>query len=215
MLVKAIVYDLDGTLVNSAQIVIEILNRMRVERGLEPLPLERYIPWMSVGGIEMIRNALDESDPDAIKKDLSRFRQSYIEMPTPNESIYSGVRDVLKYLSNKGYQLGVCTNKPRVLVDKIMSETGLGEFFSFIQAGGDIPVKKPHPDTLKLCISNLESNHINTLMVGDSTVDQRLAINCKTDFVFFSNGYDDGVDRSKVKATICEHQQIIDYIRIR
>ena len=212
MVVHAIVYDLDGTLIDSAHIVAQILNRMREDRGLPALLLERYTPWMSVGGAEMIGYALDETDSNAIQEDLRVFRQSYLNLPTPEESVYPGVRETLMALTDEGYHLGVCTNKPRVLVDKIMAETGLGGFFRFTQAGGDLAVRKPHPDTLKSCILGLGSSYFNTLMVGDSTIDQKLAMECKTDFVFFSDGYDDGVDRSKSQKIICEHLELIDWL---
>lgn len=209
---SSIVYDLDGTLIDSAIVVAELLNELRAERALPPLAIEDYKPWLSMGGHAMIAAALHIEEA-ASESALVTFRRRYFERPTDPATLYPAVPDTLARLKDDGLHLGLCTNKPRALTNKVLAETGLADFFEVICAGNDLTTSKPHPDNLLLCLKALGSRAEVTLMVGDSTVDQRLAAASGARFVFFSGGYDDGVVLGSHTPVIHRHSEIYELIR--
>lgn len=129
---------------------------------------------------------------------LKIFRENYKNRPTPVDSIFDGVRDLLCELSGRQYSLAICTNKPRFLAQKVLKELAIDEFFSVMCADGDLPTKKPNPANLLYCLNAFGISPSQSLLVGDSKVDQDLALACKVPFAWFTAGNDDGVDPLKV-----------------
>jgi phosphoglycolate phosphatase len=201
---KHVVFDLDGTLVNSAAIVSSILNSLRTDLGLPPVPIQSFIPWLSLGGDALVSNAL-EIPIDHVSPFTKTFRQVYFEQQTPLESIYPGVFETLELLTANNISLSICTNKPRHLAEKVLKETRLGDFFSFLSAGGDFPTNKPDPQNLLACFRFKSLISAESFFVGDSTVDQTTANACNVNFIFHTNGYDDGVDKQSSYACFANY----------
>ena len=185
----ALVFDLDGTLVDSAPVLKQILNGMRGERGLPPLTIETYRAWSSEGGSALIARSM-EIDETRTAEDLSYFRESYEKLPTPVESVYPGVRNFLNEASKRCVKLGVCTNKPGRLSQKVLVETKLCTFFKSVISGDSLLVKKPDPTPLLEVITRLGVDKNKTLYVGDSGIDHKTAIAAGVDFLLFKSGYD-------------------------
>ncbi|MBU3625039.1 HAD-IA family hydrolase [Polynucleobacter sp. JS-Safj-400b-B2] len=208
---KLIVYDLDGTLIDSAKIVTSVLNQMRTERGLEHLEAEQLVPWLSMGGEDLVANALG-LPVKGIQSHLTDFRKRYSEIDTPNDSIYPGIKETLNHFVNSGFQLAVCTNKPRVLAEKVLKETQLYDYFGYMNAGGDLPYKKPHPQTLLSCLEFFGVDSREAILVGDSTVDQSLAQATDVAFVQYLPGYDDGIELFNPQMKINHHRDLKNLI---
>lgn len=211
MNVKAIVFDLDGTLVDSGRMVTAILNSIRSKLGKPELPLNEFLPWLSLGGEQLITHALEVSGSD-VKIYLGYFRQQYFELQTPVDSLYAGVADVLSVMNAKDYLLSICTNKPRRLAQKVLIETGIMEYFSFICAGDDLPTRKPHQDNLKACMDCFGLAPYEGIVVGDSSVDQCMANKLGMPFYFHRNGYDDGVKLEDVNYTFESYIELLTEI---
>jgi len=205
---NAIIYDLDGTLVDSAPVVAAVLNKLRRKIGLPSLPQKSFYRWISMGGLELVGNALN-IPPNRSDAYLSEFRELYLDEMVPMNSLYPGVKDVLRLLKNRQVKLGICTNKPRKLVEKVLKDTGITQFFDHVVAGDDLPTKKPHIDNVNVILRALGVAPGSTLFVGDSTVDQRLAENAGIAFAFFSSGYDDGVNQGRTAFNFDEHSALI------
>ncbi len=210
---RLIVYDLDGTLVDSAQMVSAILNEMRLQQGLSLCAPETLTPWLSLGGEDLIRHALEVRDDSKIIEYLNEFRRRYFLKPTDPHSLYPGVRIVLERLRDQGFLMAICTNKPRRLALKVLEESGIRDFFDFVNAGGDLPSKKPDAGNLQACLDFFSVKRDEALLVGDSTVDQTMAQRAQVPFVFFKGGYDDGVDESLVWQVIEHHGELLPCIR--
>mgnify|MGYP005756079891 CR=1 FL=1 len=206
---STIVYDLDGTLLDSAATVVALLNGLRAERAMPPLTRKDCTRWLSIGGKTMVAAALDIPELEA-QPFLDTFRARYQALPTDPAILYPAVLDTLSELKTLGVRLGLCTNKPRPLTDKILAETGLGAYFSTVCAGLALPTCQPPPDTLPACRKGRGSRAEDTLVVGDSRVDQTLAETCGTDFCFFSGGYDDGVRQDACTLTLKHHDEILN-----
>ena len=141
---------------------------------------------------------------------VSEFRLRYRQIPTPISCLYPGVLDTITFLSRRGIKLGICSNKPEYLCRKIISETGIDEMMGVIVGGDTLSVSKPFREPVDYVIQQLGGQHESALLVGDSSVDQRAALAANIPFVFFSSGYDDGVDRTKALHVITRIPQLLD-----
>lgn len=199
MAIKTVVFDFDGTLVDTAPIIQVLLNELRNEFGMGPLAPEVYAPWMSLGGTVLITNSLELSDPDEIKKYLVEFRSRYLKLPGTVSPLFKNVKPALELLSSNGIQIALCTNKPKMLIDKIMEDWDIGSYFDYVTTGNDDKTDKPNPKKLLMCIEALGSTLDESIFVGDAKLDKVTADNAQTKFGLFAGGYNDGVDE-----TVCD-----------
>jgi len=135
-----LVFDLDGTLVDTAKVAGKLIATMREECCLAPLAHEQLIPYMSIGGLEMIKGVLEVGENEA-EKALVCFRNRYAKTQTSLDDVYTGVPETLKALADSGAVLSICTNKPRALAIKVLSETDLLHYFRRISAGDDLSTR--------------------------------------------------------------------------
>jgi phosphoglycolate phosphatase len=195
-----ICFDLDGTLVNSAPQVLFIINQMRQAVGLSCLDLSDLIPYLSLGGIQMIEASLNCPAVEAEAR-LTQFRHCYQGLVPESTKLYGGVELVLAKLYKSGIRLTICTNKPRKLAEKVLNEAAIRQHFDFLCAGDDLPTKKPYVDNLLACCNAVNVKPSSTWLVGDSIVDQNLALGAGVPFIFHKSGYDDGVQPQKCYMT--------------
>lgn len=189
--IEIVVFDLDGTLIDSAPTVASLLNDMRAECGLGPIDITLYRKWSSVGGLSLVQRALG-MDCNAPAK-LAEFRARYRAFRTPLSSVFHGVKETLDTLKSQNIGMAICSNKPEHLAQKVLIETGLRGYFHSV-IGGDTTIRtKPHRDPLDLSLKHFTALPSAAILVGDSSVDQRTAQAAAIPFVFFSSGYDDGV----------------------
>ena len=208
MSVDLIVYDLDGTLIDSARTVLSIVNQMRSELGRPPVDKSTLVPWISLGGIHLIAKSL-EIDLSEAEKSLEEFRRRYLKYCHQETDLYPGIRETLDALTYSNKFLAICTNKPRNLVNKILAELSLERYFECVVAGGDLVNQKPHPQNLLECLNHFKCNSDSAILIGDSTVDQRMASFCRVPFAFFRPGYDDGVNRIQASVILDAHIDLL------
>lgn len=208
---KAVIYDLDGTLVDSAPTVSFVLNKLRVSLGLSELQQSDFYDWISLGGKELIIRALNIAE-DQSDTFLADFRKMYVYKDVPISTVYPNVLKTLNDLICRGVKVGLCSNKPRHLVDSVLDDTGLISLFECVLAGDDLPTKKPSAANLNWCLNSLNTQPEDALFVGDSTVDQMAANNTGISFAFFSNGYNDGVSEKDAYRVFHDHGQFMQLI---
>jgi phosphoglycolate phosphatase len=201
-----VVFDLDGTLVDSAHVVRELLNGLREERGLPPITQQELLPLLSLGGVPMLQGAVVKDFEEAAKA-LEIFRARYAKLPTPIGSVYPGVVETLQALRGANVPMSICTNKPRNLANKVLNETGLSKYFRHVCAGDDLPSRKPDRANLQACLTYSSIEALPVYLVGDSKIDEALAFNGGVPFWFFSSGYDDGVNVADAAAVFSNYKE--------
>ncbi|MFG1412385.1 HAD-IA family hydrolase [Xanthobacter sp. VTT E-85241] len=203
MRVRGIVFDLDGTLVDSAPSVASVLNGMRAEHGFAPVPDSRYRGWISLGAPTLVRNALDMHTGDCTME-LAEFRRRLARHRVPASSLYAGVPEVLERLARRGMALAICSNKPESLCVKLLEDTGIAGYFGAVIGGDTMSASKPSREPILAALAGMGTEPDDAIFVGDSTVDQKGSAAAGVRFVFFAGGYDDGVRRADCFLTIGE-----------
>lgn len=211
MSIDTVLFDLDGTLLDSAPLVGRILNDMRERTGQISLPLSSYRKWISLGATDLVGNAM-EVEVQNVSSLVQEFRHRYHELPTPINTLFPGVTETITALTVSGVRLGICSNKPEHLCRKALVETGLSNHFGCVVGGDTLSHPKPYRQPLDYALGFLGSTASSAIFVGDSTVDQRAAHAAKLSFVFFTGGYDDGVDVTAAKWCIDTVAQVLSIV---
>jgi phosphoglycolate phosphatase len=185
----ALIFDLDGTLVDSCAICVEILSDMLRARGsshaIDPIAAR---PWMSVGGARMVAALLgpDCGDPDA---EIAEFRRLYAVKKTSADTLFAHVATGLQRLAQAGHALAICSNKPQNLVDNVLRDTGLAPLFTSIVGQRPGLRAKPAPDMLNAVLAELDAAPDQGLFIGDSEIDHQVAQEAGMGFLFVTYGY--------------------------
>ena len=187
-----IIFDFDGTLIHSAPIVKNIINVLRARLNLSPLRESDIYPWISRGGLTMIASCLDLSEKKSTPW-LKEFRRIYLKTKMSENLLYSGVVDFLNWAQKHQYIMAICSNKPEPLINKALEQTKIKSFFSVVLGGSEKTRAKPSPERILKILENLKLNKDESILVGDSLTDYETSYNAGIQFVFYENGYDDGV----------------------
>ncbi|HEU0120283.1 MAG TPA: HAD-IA family hydrolase [Bryobacteraceae bacterium] len=174
-----LIFDLDGTLVDSKQDLIDSVNATRGYMNMAPLPGPTVAKYVGRGAMALIQSALGEAAPaEQVEKAHAFFIQYYGEHMLDKTVLYDGVRESLDALRERGHLLAVLTNKPVRFSERMMDRLGLGRHFLRIYGGNSFePKKKPDPVGIHALISESSIPGERTIMVGDSSVDIRTARN--------------------------------------
>jgi phosphoglycolate phosphatase len=197
-LTQILIFDLDGTLVDSSNTVLEILNGIRYELKKNIFKLEDVVPILSLGGEDMIKFTIENNNDADIKQYLEIFRIRYNQHSLKHEKLYPFVFHTLAQLRDIGIPLAICTNKPKNIVQKVLIKHSIYNFFDIIIDGNDVKQKKPNPEGLQMILNYKSISAKNAVFVGDSRVDQNAANKIKIPFIWHESGYDDGVDTDNI-----------------
>ena len=189
-----VVFDLDGTLIDSAPDMHLAVNRMLADLGCAPLTLADIRTMVGDGASALVARALAarhcvSADPT---RALAEFLSHYEAAPTAMTRPFPGVPETLERLQAIGLTLAVCTNKPTRLTQMILEGLGIARFFARVVAGDSMPFRKPDPRALMEVVDGFGVNKAATLMVGDSEVDAATAHGASVPFVLMTYGYHRG-----------------------
>jgi phosphoglycolate phosphatase len=169
-----IVFDLDGTLIDSARDIADATNAVIEEFGGQPLPLTEIVAMVGDGAAVLVRRALAAAQLDAVPEDaLRRFLVQYDQRLTNHTRPYEGMAAVLAMLRAAGHSLAVLTNKPQHATIKILERLDLAAAFSDVVGGDTAAGRKPNPMGLQQIMARANVTAEATVLVGDSPVDLR------------------------------------------
>ena len=170
---KAILFDLDGTLVDSAEDLRDALNALLLEQGLAPLDLAAVKGMVGDGVGKLVERGLAArgGDCERLAAHIARFMALYAPNAARRTRPYPGVHEVLAVLQARGLHLAVVTNKPRAVTMAILEALGLTPFFDAVVGGDTVGQRKPDPAPLLHAMQALGAAPAETLMVGDNAHD--------------------------------------------
>ncbi|MBF9036198.1 phosphoglycolate phosphatase [Rhodobacterales bacterium HKCCE2091] len=183
-----IVFDLDGTLIDSAPDIRVVANAVLAAEGAAPISLDETRAFVGNGSAVFVTRMSRARDlPEAVHARLldaflSRY-DSAVDLTRP----YPGVVAALEHLARRGHILGVCTNKPIAPCRAVLTHLGLDRFFAAVLGGDSLPVRKPDPTPLDAVFDALGTGPM--LYVGDSEVDAETAVRADVPFLLFTEGY--------------------------
>ena len=182
-----LLFDLDGTLVDSAPAIARALSLLRAERGAAPIATDAVRPWISLGVDVLVHNALGEVAAGA--GDVAAFRAILRALPVDRDCVYMGVADALTMLAADNFTMAILTNKPEALSRLLLGELGLADRFAAIVGGDTTPHAKPHRAPPEHALRLLGASADRAMLIGDSDVDAATARVLGVPFLLFTGGY--------------------------
>ncbi len=194
---QLVMFDLDGTLIDSVPDLAAAVDRMLQQRGCAPAGVDRVRLWVGNGARVLVRRALagsiehaavDEFEADAA---LADFLQAYAADHSRSQ-LYPGVRDYLDHLQQQGTPLALITNKPSRFLADLLAAHGLQQHFSWVLGGDSLPVQKPDPAALNQVLAEAGVSARQALFIGDSRSDILAARAAGVPVVAVTYGYNHG-----------------------
>ena len=168
--IRLLIFDLDGTLVDSEADLTLSVNAVRAQMGFGPLPRATVSSYVGQGVTTLMQRALgDDATSDSVQKAVSLFMPYYRLHMLDNTVPYPGVRESLEELT--GWKLAVLTNKPARFSRNLLAGLGMASYFSFIYGGDSFAQKKPDPVGVVRLMNDTGFSKQQTMIVGDSDTD--------------------------------------------
>ena len=185
---RAILFDLDGTLVDSARDIAVALSRLSRARGGQGVSVETVRPLVSLGAATLVARALGPVAGDP-QEDLAAFRMLLRDAPSDPAIVFPDVERALAALAGDGWQMAVVTNKPQSLAAALLDTHRLDRFFATVVGGDTCATSKPDPVPLAHALAALAASPAEALFVGDSDVDAAAAAALGIPLLLYSGGY--------------------------
>jgi len=170
-----VLFDLDGTLVNTLLDIVGSINAVRENHSLPTLSLETIRSHIGKGAQHLVRHCFADYPEVTVDELVAAYRNDYYENPVRGGSLYPGVRETLEALRAKGARIGVATNKPSLLADVTLAHYLPGFKFDVVAGPERVSRHKPHPAHLTELLPKLDLAATEAWFVGDDPVDAQCA----------------------------------------
>ena len=195
---RAVLLDLDGTLLDTVGDIATAANMMRASLGFAPLDPAVIKSFVGKGIANLVartlKDTVGEVGPTALKVAVANFERQYDKCFGDTSIAFPGVVDGLNALREKGFRLGCVTNKAEKFTLPLLEKSGLGSYFEITLSGDSLPEKKPHPLPLQHAAMFFECNPAELLMIGDSVNDAQAARAAGCPVVIVPYGYNEGME---------------------
>ncbi len=190
---RAAIFDLDGTLADTAPDLVGAANDLMAELGAPPRPYAEARTTAGRGGRALIAAGLERAgrpaDTAAVDRLFPRFLSLYAARIDRETRVFDGVPEALDRLAAAGWRLGVCTNKPEALAISLLDKLDLARRFSAVLGADTLPVRKPDPRHLLETIDRVGGAPALSVLIGDTQTDRDAARNAETKVVLVTFGY--------------------------
>ncbi|MGH1537563.1 MAG: phosphoglycolate phosphatase [Gammaproteobacteria bacterium] len=194
MQTRCVMFDLDGTLVDSAPDIAISMNKMLEQLNLPTRSLVQVRDWIGNGAGRLIKRALTgqvEGEPpkELFKQAHQLFFDIYEQHINVESAMYPGALEGLTILREQSYILACVTNKPRRFAPPLLEALGINHFFEYLICGDDLSIKKPDPQVLQTVLKQTNLSPLQAVMVGDSASDIKAAQSANMKSFCVSYGY--------------------------
>lgn len=183
------VFDLDGTLVDSVPDLAASLNRLLASRSLAPFSRPEVAGFVGDGARVLLERAFRARGTEPDGRALADFLEDYGANAAVGTEPYPGVRDTLERFAAAGWRMAVCTNKPEVPAHSLLKALDLARFFAAVGGGDSFPVRKPDPGHLRATIEAAGATPAQAVMAGDHHNDVLSATGLGMPSIFAAWGY--------------------------
>ena len=168
---ELIIFDLDGTLIDSSDDIAWAANMTLVYMGYNEMDLDAIKEGIGWGVKTLLQKLMPQEGPERIDDARVKFLEYYWDHLTVNTILYPGVRETIDYFKDHDKKMAIVTNKPIKFTEKILNELALKDFFLMVLGGDSLMNRKPDPEPVEKVISTLGVTKGKTVFVGDSKVD--------------------------------------------
>ncbi|AVX06185.1 phosphoglycolate phosphatase (plasmid) [Maritalea myrionectae] len=211
---KAIIFDLDGTLVDSLGDFHHAARVMLNSIGHAPIPAEVVKTFIGNGQEMFIARCLVHVGANLTAQQLidatKVFEQAYDEADGQYSRLFDGVEALIQFFKADGAKVGLCTNRPVARAHKILASYGIAEYFDEIAGFETTEKPKPAPDPILHCLKQFQCAPSQALFVGDSDVDAEAADKAGVEFAFHTQGF--GSLKSQPCQILIDHYTKIDFL---
>ena len=190
--IKAILFDLDGTLFRTDPELSDAINLMLTDLKMPILKKDKIKNFIGKGAKNLINESLktaSQEDTSVFYKKAEKLFVHHYSTIVGNSKMYYGVENTINYFKSQGILLGCVTNKPETFTSILMIQSGLSEFFDVVVSGDTTDRKKPDPLPIQYALEKIKIRPKNTIMVGDSCVDIEAGFAAGTYVVTVPYGY--------------------------
>jgi len=187
---RAVIFDLDGTLIDSAPDIHAAANRLMDRHGFARFSAQETRGFIGSGVPHFIAcclHAREKAQDAELQAQLAEEFIAEYETSVTLTKVYPGVVDALSHLSSDGWIFGLCTNKPQGPTRAVLTHLGLSDYFPVIMGGDTLPVRKPDPAPLLATIHATGARSV--IYVGDSEIDAETAQRANVPFALYTEGY--------------------------
>lgn len=171
-MLRALLFDLDGTLIDTAPEIADALNRTLGWLGHAPAEPAQVRAWIGDGARALVGKALAGPVSDEV---WARFHREYFDCCGTSSQLYPGTRELLERLHVQGVKMAVLTNKEHAFAHKLLTLHGITTSFDLLIGGDSLPFKKPDPRVVAHALEALGVTADETVLLGDSVTDVRTA----------------------------------------
>ncbi|MCB9870433.1 MAG: HAD-IA family hydrolase [Planctomycetes bacterium] len=187
-----LLFDLDGTLVDSLPDIATSANHVRVSFGLPPVDLATARGYVGEGVLRLLERALPGAEPTTLESALAIYRAHHVDQCTALVTVYPGVREALLAWRDAGHPMGVVTNKPEDLARRVLHHVELASLFGVVIGGDTTPFRKPDPAPVRVALRALGAGEPRrSWLIGDSIHDVRAGKAAGLGTVAVLHGYGD------------------------
>ena len=169
--VRGVLFDLDGTLLDSAPDLVGSLNHVRESEGLGALPIRQMSPFATKGALGLLNAGMPPADDKSLERWRLRFLAHYAENSCRDSKPYEGVSEALEFLDRSAIPWGIVTNKVEALTLPIVASLGWAKSAACVVCGDTLSRSKPHPEPVLLACSIMNVEPGNVMFVGDDVRD--------------------------------------------
>jgi len=211
----AILFDLDGTLLDTAPDMVGALNRLLGEHGRGPLDLAAARPFVSHGAARLVRLGFADADDEHFERLRQRFLALYAAHVADGTCLFAGIEDVLGALEASGKPWGVVTNKPGWLTTPLLRALALDSRAACVVSGDTVAERKPHPLPLLHAAAQIGVDAERCVYVGDAERDIRAGRAARMTTVAAAYGYvaaDEDLSLWSPHAVISEPRELLGWL---